>query len=81
MILYFINHFALKKLQPLNSESEGRALEYLIYSESDVTDDLRQKIVLNVILTNELVEDLVLLLKSPVLLLNKVTKIKILILL
>jgi len=52
LIFYSLNHFFLKKLH----SEEYMNNEYLIYSESDVSQDLKEKIVMNNMLTLALTE-------------------------
>jgi hypothetical protein len=44
LIFYYLNYFTMKKLQ---NENDYKQTEYVIYSENDITDDLKEKIILN----------------------------------
>ena len=66
LIFYFLNHFSIKKLQPVNSENESKISEYIIYSENDITDELREKIILNSLMISEIIDNMVCNLSSEI---------------
>ncbi len=72
LIFYFLNHFSIKKLQPVNSDNETKVSEYIIYSENDITDELREKIILNSLMICEMIDNMICLLSSEMFSYNKV---------
>ena len=72
LIFYYLNHFSIKKLQPVNSENENKISEYIIYSENDITDELREKIILNSLMICEMIDNMICLLNSELFNYNKV---------
>lgn len=72
LIFYFLNHFSIKKLQPANSEYEYNISEYIIYNENDITDELREKIILNSLMICEMIDNMICLLSSEMFCYNKV---------
>lgn len=61
LIFYYLNYFTIKKLQ---SYTDYKTPEYIIYSESDITDELKEKILLNNLLVHDLVDVILNLLKN-----------------
>ena len=58
LIFYLINHFSIKKLQPVNLENESQVSEYIVNTENDISDELKEKIILNSLIICEMIDNM-----------------------
>jgi hypothetical protein len=69
LIFYHINFLAIRRLQPVDTDK----ISYTVYSDEDVTEELKEKITFNCILTNDLLGALCGLLCSNLVCISKAT--------